>query len=208
MNIEVDGTLINIEIQFRRDPHYKDRALMNWAKLYGGELRSGDDYGDLKKSITINILNSSIFDCKDYHSHFVVMESNRREILSDKCAIHLFELKKIAKTPNKDNMMELWLQLINAETKEEFEMLQQTNVAPIQRAIHIIYEMSEDEKIQEMARIREKALHDETTALNGTRYERSIEIARNLIKINLSVEQVEKATGLTREEIKAIAVSN
>jgi len=67
--------------------------------------------------------------------------------------------------------MELWLQLINAETKEELDMLAQTGVAPIQKAVYVIHQMSEDEKIQEMARMREKALLDEATAMSGARRE-------------------------------------
>ncbi|MCL1867130.1 MAG: hypothetical protein FWF82_06950 [Oscillospiraceae bacterium] len=54
--------------------------------------------------------------------------------------------------------MELWLQLINAETEEELEMLEQTGVMPIQKAVYVLHKMSEDEKIQEAARLRERAL--------------------------------------------------
>ena len=63
-----------------------------------------------------------MFDCPEYHSHFAVMEMNRHELLTDKCGIHFFELKKIGKKADKENRKELWLQLINAETKEEFDM--------------------------------------------------------------------------------------
>ncbi|MBO6308656.1 MAG: hypothetical protein J6N70_07405 [Oribacterium sp.] len=48
-------------------------------------------------------------------------------------------------------------------------MLQQTNVQPIQKAVMIIHQMSDDEKIQELARLREKALHDEASALSSAR---------------------------------------
>jgi predicted transposase YdaD len=67
--------------------------------------------------------------------------------------------------------MELWLQLINAESEEELEMLRQTNVPEIQKAVMVIHQMSEDEKIQELARLREKALHDEASALGHARRE-------------------------------------
>lgn len=67
--------------------------------------------------------------------------------------------------------MELWLQLINAESEEELDMLKETNVSEIQKAVMIIHKMSDDEKIQEAARLREKALHDEATALGHARRE-------------------------------------
>ena len=50
-------------------------------------------------------------------------------------------------------------------------MLQQTEVQPIQKAVMIIHQMSDDEKIQELARLREKALHDEASALSTARRE-------------------------------------
>jgi len=166
LKMEVDGKLINAEIQIKDTNEYKDRAMYYWTKLYGGELKSGEDYIDLKKSITINIINFNLFDCREFHSEFTVMERTRHEVLSEKCAIHFFELKKIGKKINKEDKAVLWLQLINAETKEEFDMLEQTGVAPIQKAVFVLHQMSEDEKTQEIARLREKALHDETTALN------------------------------------------
>ena len=41
----------------------------------------------------------------------------------------------------------------------------------IQKAVMVIHQMSEDEKIQELARLREKALHDEASALGHARRE-------------------------------------
>jgi predicted transposase/invertase (TIGR01784 family) len=171
LNMEVDGKLINIEMQYGKDYQFKDRALFHWSKLYGGGLQGGEDYKDLKHSICINIVDFKMFDCEEYHSHFTLMEKNRHEELTDKCAIHFFELTKIGKKPNKDNKMELWLQLINAESEEEFEMLKQTGVAPIQEAVYVLYQMSEDEKIQEMARMREKAWLVEMLNTRGAREE-------------------------------------
>ena len=226
INMEVDGKLINIEMQYGKDYNYKERTLFYWSKLYSGELKSGEGFEDLKQSICINIVNFPIFDCKEYHSHFTVMEKNRYEVLTDKCAIHFFELGKISKNANKHNKKELWLQLINAETEEEFEMLKQTAVAPIQEAVYIIYQMSEDEKIQEAARMREKALHIEATNMQGARQEglqagrqeglqagrqegireQSFGIARKLISVDMPFEQIAEMTGLTLEEVSDLTV--
>ena len=167
LNMDVDGKLINVEMQYGKDYHFRERTLFHWSKLYSGELKSGNDFSLLKPTICIGIVDFKMFDCEEFHSHFTVMETTRHEILTDKCGIHFFELTKISKKANKDNLMELWLQLINAETKEELDMLAQTGVAPIQRAVHVLHKMSEDEKIQEIARMREKALHDEATLMSG-----------------------------------------
>ena len=44
-----------------------------------------------------------------------------------------------------------------------------TNMPTIQKAVKVIYDMSEDTKIREIARLREKALHDEASALKQAR---------------------------------------
>ena len=44
-------------------------------------------------------------------------------------------------------------------------MVEATSMPIIQKAVKVIYDMSEDTKIRELARMREKALHDEASAL-------------------------------------------
>lgn len=211
LKLQVDDKLVNVELQVKNEPDFKDRVLFYWSKLYSGELKSGDEYGDLKQSISINIINFNMFNCPEYHSLFKVMETTRHEIFSEKCAIHFFELKKVNKKVNKDNRMELWLQLINAESEEELDMLKQTNVTEIQKAVMIIHKMSDDEKVQEAARLREKALHDEATALGHARREglaegraegRAEGIAEGRAEERAKLEANLRALGLSEEMIR------
>ena len=165
LKLEVNDKLINVEMQINDDGYFRDRALYYWSRLFTSELKEGENYSLLKQSISINIINFNMFECTDFHSAFVIMEENRHELLSDKCAIHFFELKKINKKPNPSNKKELWMQLINAESEEELEMLSDTKVPAIEKAVNVIIDMSNGSKIREEARIREKALHDKATAL-------------------------------------------
>lgn len=80
-------------------------------------------------------------------------------------------MKKVGRKPDPDNSRELWLQFINADSEEEFEMISQTNVPIMKKAVNVIYDMSEDTKIREIARLREKALHDEASALKNAKEE-------------------------------------
>ena len=67
--------------------------------------------------------------------------------------------------------------------------------------------MSENHEIE---RLREKARHDEAQALYHAEQEgiqkgiaeRSIEIARKLLKRNRPIDEIVEDTGLTREEIE------
>ena len=93
--------------------------------------------------------------------------------------------------------MELWLQLINAESEGELAMLQETNVPIIQKALMVIHKMSADEKMQEIARMREKALHDEALALKSAREEgaanREAEIVSKMRTAGFSESDIKKA---------------
>ena len=122
------------------------------------------------------------------------------EVFSDKFSIHFFELKKVGKNPDPENRRKLWLQFINADSEEELEMISQTNVPIMQKAVNVIYDMSEDTKIREYARMREKALHDEASALKNAKAEGEAIGAK---KTEEAIISKLKAYGMTDEQIKA-----
>lgn len=207
LNLKVADKLINVEIQLKGDNDYRDRTLFYWSKLYTSELKSGETYGQLKKTICINIINFNMFDRNEYHTEIVTSIKDTGEIFSDKFSIHFFELKKVGKEVNPNNRRELWMQFLNADSEEEFEVLKQTNVPIMNKAVNIIYDLSEDTKIREMARLREKALHDEASALANAKNEGKAEGRAEGISIgeenavNKMIEKMRKR-GMSDEEIK------
>lgn len=199
LNMKVDNQLVNVEIQVKNYNDYKERALFYWAKLFTSELKSGENYRELKKTITINIINFNMFDNNNYHTEVVSVIKDTNEIFSDKFNIHFFELKKVNKKVNPNNRREMWLQFIKADKEEDFEMIKETNVPVMEKAVRVIYDYSEDTRIREMARMREKALHDEASALATSRAEgkaegraegiaEMVEMMRNS---NISEEQIQ-----------------
>ncbi len=126
---------------------FKERTLFYWSKLYSEELRTGEEYGELKQTICINIINFDLFDCEDYHSRFKVLETERHELLTEKFAIHFFELKKLSKF-KKNRRMEDWLNLINAETEGDLMAIQQTTQIPeVKDTIVMLRQHSADEQV-------------------------------------------------------------
>lgn len=171
LKLDVDGKIVNIEMQVNRESDFKERTLFYWSKLYSEELKAGDEYAELKQTICINIINFNLFECEDYHSHFKVMEKERQEVLTDKFAIHFFELKKLGKC-RRNRRMEDWLNLINAETEGDLMTIQQnTSIPEVQQTIVMLRRLSADEIVRQEAFYREKRLHDEASALGGARRE-------------------------------------
>ena len=83
--------------------------------------------------------------------------------------------------------------------------------------MNVIYDMSEDTKIREIARLREKALHDEASALKNAKAEGMAEgievgmakgiekgMAKGIAKERADAISRMRALGFTEEQIKAV----
>lgn len=186
-------------MQVNRESFFKERTLFYWSKLYSEELGAGEEYGELRQTICINIINFDLFDCEDYHSHFKILESDRKELLTDKFAIHFFELRKLSKF-RRNKRMEDWLKLIDAETEGDLMDIQQTtNIPEVKDTIVMVRQLSADQKIRQEAYYREKRMHDEASALGtarreGRREERIV-LAENMRKNGFTEEQIKLALG-------------
>lgn len=190
-----------MEIQVKNDTDYRDRTLFYWAKLYSSELKSGEEYSELKQTVTINIINFNMFGGDDYHTEVAAMIKGTGEVFSDKFSIHFFELKKVGKKTDPANSRKLWLQFINADSEEDLEMISSTNIPIMQKAVNVIYDMSEDTKIREIARLREKALHDEASAIKNAKAEGREE---GRAEERAEAKRKMQALGFTDEQIRLI----
>ena len=213
LRLDVDGKTVNIEIQVNFQYDYRERTLFYWSKMFSNELGSGEEYGSLPQTICINIVNFNLFSKPEYHSHYSIMDRDTHEILTDKFAIHFFELKKVGKNRT-GKPMDDWINLINAETEEELMAIQQTTTIPeVKDTIVILRELSADEQLRRLAEMREKRLHDEASNLNGARREgieqgikQGIEQGITEGKAELRKEKIAqmRELGFTEEQIKAI----
>ena len=174
INARAGNDNINIEMQTYRDRSFVERDLFYWAKMYSDSLKGGDDYSDLRRTISVSVLDFNLFDCPGYHSEFCIMEKNRLEVLTDMLSMHFYELKKIKGIEENLNISDkklLWLQLIKANREEEFKMLEESGNALIRRGVKTIYDVNADDNVREMIRMEEKRLLDQTYALNQAKRE-------------------------------------
>ena len=79
-------------------------------------------------------------------------------------------------------------------------MLNETGVPEIQKAVVILHEMSLDEEVREMVRLREKWILDETSALRNAKRtgmkEKEEEIVAKMRKSGMTEEQIKKILNL------------
>lgn len=201
LNVQVDDRLVNIELQVENDNDFIDRTLFYWSKLYTRDLKKGHEYDELKQTLSINILDYNLFDCKEFHSAYKLMEETRHDVLTDKCAIHFFELKKLGEDISAMDKMKLWLKYIKAETEEELDMLDNTGVPEIKKAVTIIRDLNNDTEMRQRALEREMLLHDKASALGKAK--------RDGIKEGKAEERAElinkmRKSGMTDEQIQKI----
>ena len=88
------GKWFNIEMQIIDQEYYDKRALYYWSKLYTSQLSSGINYDNLKKTISINILNFNCLDEKDYHNVYKLLNVATHKEMLDQLEIHFIELNK------------------------------------------------------------------------------------------------------------------
>lgn len=210
INMIVNGQQVDLEVQVSNEGDYPERVMLYWAREFSTALPAGQSYSMLPRTMIVSIIDFNLFDCMEFHSFFQPLEVTRHTLLSDKMGFHFFELKKLPDDVSEKDALLLWLALFRAETEEDLEKIKRMGVPTMEQAINAYYTITASSEFREVERLREKARHDEAQALYHAEQkgiqkgasERNIEIARNLLKINLSLDQIAAATGLTGEEVE------
>jgi predicted transposase/invertase (TIGR01784 family) len=204
------GELINIEIQLINRYNMDQRTLFYWAKLFAGQLKEGQRYQNLKKTITINILDFNFIQIEAYHTVFHICEDHHKQYqLTEMLEIHFVELPKFRKSEgNPRDHLEGWLFFIEESPKEMLEMAIQANPA-IRSAEELLHRLGSLDEVRRYYEAREKAIHDEISQITGAReegkiegkIEEKLETASKMLAKGLPEDLIIEMTGLTSKEI-------
>ena len=169
INMVVDDKRVNLEIQVEDEGNYPERVLFHFARVYSASLPAGNDYSELPRTIIISIIDFELFNCDDVHSEFQVLEVKRHTPLTDKCALHFYELPKMQGVESIDPTSEkdLWLALFNAETEEELEALTKNGGDVMGEAIRAYRGVTATEEFRSLEWLRAKTRNDEANALSN-----------------------------------------
>ena len=198
---------VDIEMQMISNEKLPERILYYWARLFSKGIKKGEDYEKLEKTIAILITNEKIekFEKLKYHTEWKIFETeNKKEILTDKLEIHIIELEKIEERSQESNDKLLdWLYfLINPDSRRVKEKMEENK--ELKEAKEKLDKITEDERMQQLAWWREKAIYEENTRINSS-YKRGIrDTAKKMKEKNISIETIVEITGLTKEEIEKL----
>ena len=205
INMEVDGQLVNLEIQVRNEGGYPERALFNWARLYSSALPAGDDYLSLPRTVVINIVDFNLFECEEFHSEFRPLETTRHEQLSDRMSLHFFELRKVPLQTGSVDRLLLWLSLFRARTEEELVRIKAMGVPEVEQAIEAYRRITASPEFLEIERQLDKARVTEMYALNQAAQEAT---ARAAAKWQAAVADREAKLADKDAELERIRAEN
>jgi predicted transposase/invertase (TIGR01784 family) len=197
---KVDGSIVNLN---RYDN--EKRTLYYWSKQYAEQLEEGNPYKQLKKCITINILDFSFLPNDRYHSTFHLYEDHTGIALSDDIEIHFLELSKIDTTeiPTEGGLLN-WLLFLKSENKQLWEVLKMHD-AKLGKAMTALEFLSQDKEARRLYEMRQKALHDEASMLAGAREEGekkgTKKVAKALLQKGMDLQFISEITKLTEDEI-------
>jgi predicted transposase/invertase (TIGR01784 family) len=93
------GHWVNVEMQISEDYHFDKRAIYYWAKLVTEQLSEGMMFKELKKTISINIMDFNFIpDVSDFHSTYKIINTatGKDDHLHDMFELHYIELRKFS----------------------------------------------------------------------------------------------------------------
>ena len=196
--------IVHIEIQLKVTPEQlQKRIILYDAKLITEQLSSGDDYDLIKKVISIIITDENLIPISPrYHHRFTFYDPEARVEFSDILEIHSVELRKLPENSDGTELYD-WAKFIAAETEEDLTMIAERN-PQVEKAVVKLRELSADERTRDLYERREKARRD----IAAEKKWAIKQIAQNLLGMNMTLDQIVTATGLTREEVESLRGNN
>lgn len=214
---------INIEMQIVDKKNIEKRLLYYWSKMYIQNIKEGEDYEKLEKTIVILFADyklEKLKDIKKYITQWNIREKeNKCVVLTNVFEIYIIEIEKYKERAEQEEL-DTWVKFLK---NPEVITMNEKNKS-VEKAKKILEEISSDERERYLAELRQKYIMDQK-AVADAGYDKGIEqgikegikqgieqgkknkqleIAKKLKEMNMSLSDIKKATGLTVEDIESL----
>ena len=230
LKLDIDNErVVDVEMQVSNEHNIKERSSTYLSKLAAEQLKAKQNYKELKKIITINILKYNYLERNSYHSiarmkyedtnpiEFVNMGYKKEEEdATSTFEMHFIELPKFKeKNPDCNTKLEQWLWLIDGSKEEKVTMSALEN-EEINKTVKELNKLSQNP--EEVAKYEEREwsimrynvemdtnreLGKEEGRKEGKR-DKEIEIVKKLYSLNTPIEKIAEIVELSIEEVKKI----
>jgi predicted transposase/invertase (TIGR01784 family) len=219
------GEQINIEVQLINQYNMDKRTLFYWSKIFTEQLKEGQSYNKLRKTIAINILDFNYIAVDSYHTVFHLWEDEYKNYkLTDVLELRFLELPKFRKAkPDLGKPLDRWLIFIEDSPEEVLEMVMKQEPT-IAKAEQILEHLGSLDEIRRYYEAREMEIHDEITRITGAREEGFTEginegvtqgitreksdTARKMLLKNMDESLIVEITGLSPEQLHKIKMES
>lgn len=210
------NTIIDVEMQLENEENIDSRSTSYLGKLVSNQLRTGDFYTQLKKSIVICILNFEFYKTNNYHNiakmkfdkatketYIDMGYEKEEEVASSYIQMHFIELPKfIKKNPEVKTRLEQWLWLL-AGKEDKIEMAEKKN-KEVKKAVEVLDEMSMDPKERERCESIALAEFFRRDAERIKMEKQMKAVASKLLEKGMAIEEIVDITKLAKEEIEQL----
>ena len=206
-----NGELCNIEMTLNPDTYEPVRLEYYSSKLFVSQDIRGKDksYSDLKHSYQIALLvNAPIYDDNVFVHNFKYYDEENGISLNGRSHIITIELSKLEqialKSVEEMTALERWAVFFRyTPDKEKRELINEIIKAEegIAMGAQVLLNISKDEKERARLTSEYKFAVDLQSKTVDARREGIRQVAKNLLKMDMPLDQIAIATGLTREEI-------
>lgn len=209
---------VDVEIQLIKNDEVIPRLLVYWARLYTKQIHKGDPYTKAKKVVIIAIVDFEINITKELNKMETVWNFREKEksekVLTDLFEIRIISLKRAREAYQKDknSKKNQWVMFLEDSNSKEVKEIMENN-EDVKKAVVTVRKMTEDEKLEKIAELREKAIKDEKAIYNtgiregkelgreeGERRNK-IEVIKRMLKDNIDIALIKKYADATDEEI-------
>jgi len=199
--------IVNIEMYKYLDKEGILKSTCYGMKLFSTQLKIGDKYSNLNNMMQINIVkNIKMKFSKKFKSTYELREINDYNELCDKFKIKYHRIDLLNELLYNSDDEVRWIKFINAKNYEERKIIAKGDQLMEKFNESVNEFILDDETRKEFARFRfenQMKLYGQDVKKEA-RKEYSREIAKSLLSMNMSQEDIKRVTGLSLKELQKL----
>ena len=191
------GRQFNIEMQLLAYPAYDQRIVYYASRLHQQQFHQGQDYAELRPTISISFLNHVLFpEVASHHLRFGLFEQTHRFILNDDLEFHILELPKFKNSADQLKPgLDIWLYFLRHAEKMDSAALPRTLEQPlVRRALEELSMLTQTDLERERYEARRKAQLDHTSMMNAARregFEKGVEKGGEAARYDEKIDRIQ-----------------
>lgn len=208
-----DGTMVDVEVQVSTQKFMPKHSLFYWSRMYSSQAVKGDDYINLKKAVTINILRFILLPEEKWHNKcFITVEDSNRKLVED-LEMHFLELPKLKRSDLRPlHKLEAWGAYFygqcNGREMEEILMAEPA----IKKALRYEKYFINDSSKRRLYEMREDGIRDYVSGINEAKREGKAEGKAETVRDNIinglrsgiNIDTIARITKADIDEINSI----